>query len=330
MRQVVAVLVVLIVCMWNVRAHAELCPKCRGRMFTTDIGQCVTCGGHTSSGAFKLCRECSAKLGQCECCRAALGGAQSTPPASDAAGMIDLSKPGAYERPPWKYKYDIRAAGTRSESRFGALTYGGKPIGGAERLDRIRTPWGVMQYFGPEQPQFGAGGWLLTACYDKPIEADKGRVILPPYDAKTAALVKALNADVHVFMLELRYVGPANKAFPGLSLRVPVRSDPSAPAAIQITKEEASAIIAHLADDGFIARATNVAQIDIQPPHGPTYTLTVYGPEELVLFESLGWNLAMLRRLDALRRALDADAGEAMDAVLARLSGLRKQWETAQ
>ncbi len=329
MRKVVIGIAAL-VCMWSVPARGELCPKCRGRMHTTDIGRCVNCGGHTSSGAFKLCRECSAKLGECECCRAPLGGAKPALPAAEAANALDLSKPGAYERPPWKCKFDIRAAGTRSESRFGELTYSGKPIAGAERLDRIRTPWGMMQYFGPDRPQFGPGGWLLKGCYDKPIDSDQGRLLLPPYDPKTAARVKALTADVHAFTLELHYVGPADKPFPGLSLRVPLRADPSAPAAIQITKDEAAALIAHLADDGFIARAINVAQTDIQPPRGPTYTLTVGGPEELVLFESFGWNLAMLRRLDALRRALDGHAGKAMDAVLARLSGLRKQWEGSQ
>ncbi len=325
MRQVVIGIVALAACVCGAPARAELCPKCKERMYTTDIGTCVHCGGHTSSGAFKLCRECSAKLGQCECCRAALGSAKPAPPPAVPANAVDLGKPGAYERPPWKYKYDIRAAGTRSESRFGELTYGGKPIPGVERLDRIRTPWGMMQYFGPEQPRFGAGGWVL-----EPMENDQGRLLLPPYDAKTAARVKALNGDVHAFTLELHYVGPADKPLPGLSLRVPFRADPSAPAALQITKEEAAAIIVHLADDGFVARAVNVAQVDIQPPRGPTYTLRVAGPEELVLFESFGWNLAMLRRLDALRRVLDGHAGKAMDAVLARLSGLRKQWEASQ
>jgi len=53
-------------------AVAGLCPKCKGKAYTTDIGKCVECGGDTSSGAFKLCRKCSAKLGQCEHCRAAL------------------------------------------------------------------------------------------------------------------------------------------------------------------------------------------------------------------------------------------------------------------
>jgi outer membrane protein assembly factor BamB len=53
-------------------AAAELCPKCKGLMYTADIGKCQECGGQTTSGAFKLCPACSKKLGQCEHCREAL------------------------------------------------------------------------------------------------------------------------------------------------------------------------------------------------------------------------------------------------------------------
>lgn len=53
-------------------ALAGLCPKCKGKQYIQNIGKCVECGGPTSSGAFKLCRKCSEKLGQCEHCRAAL------------------------------------------------------------------------------------------------------------------------------------------------------------------------------------------------------------------------------------------------------------------
>jgi serpin B len=70
-------------------ALADLCPKCKGMMFTADIGKCVNCGGMTTSGAFKLCKACSAKLGQCEACRAPLLGAKGAvgpvvPPAKEA------------------------------------------------------------------------------------------------------------------------------------------------------------------------------------------------------------------------------------------------------
>ena len=53
-------------------AAADLCAKCKGKMFITSVGKCVECGARTSSGAFKLCPACSRKLGQCQACRAAL------------------------------------------------------------------------------------------------------------------------------------------------------------------------------------------------------------------------------------------------------------------
>ena len=58
---------------------AELCSKCKDKMFTQEIGKCVNCGSITTSGAFKLCSGCSAKLGECEHCRAALNPATKAP-----------------------------------------------------------------------------------------------------------------------------------------------------------------------------------------------------------------------------------------------------------
>ena len=78
-------------------AAAALCKRCKGMMFTADIGTCRTCGKHTSSGAFKLCRACSSKQGKCEACLAALGtGAKPVRPVKPPA------KPGAPTRPPRK------------------------------------------------------------------------------------------------------------------------------------------------------------------------------------------------------------------------------------
>ena len=48
------------------------------------------------------------------------------------------------------------------------------------------------------------------------------------------------------------------------------------------------------------------------------------GPE---FYERLGWGLPLLSRLDGLRGVLDGDAAKAMDLLLGRLSGHRKEWE---
>jgi len=45
-----------------------LCAKCKGMMFIMSVGKCSSCGGHTSSGAHKLCSGCSARQGKCKAC----------------------------------------------------------------------------------------------------------------------------------------------------------------------------------------------------------------------------------------------------------------------
>jgi len=46
-----------------------LCPSCRQRTFTADVGKCETCPGHTSSGMHKLCSKCARTAHQCQACK---------------------------------------------------------------------------------------------------------------------------------------------------------------------------------------------------------------------------------------------------------------------
>lgn len=78
-------------------AAAELCGRCKGKVYIRNIGKCVTCGGMTRSGAFKLCKKCSARLGECEHCRKPLGKA-----AKDAQDRWSKERANAwYARQPW-------------------------------------------------------------------------------------------------------------------------------------------------------------------------------------------------------------------------------------
>ena len=70
MKQIAVALLVGLVAVVSSPARGELCPKCKGKMYIMNIGKCVGCGGMTTSGAFKLCKKCSTKLGECEHCRA--------------------------------------------------------------------------------------------------------------------------------------------------------------------------------------------------------------------------------------------------------------------
>ena len=54
--------------MGGMTVRAELCGDCKEKMFTMSLGKCPVCGGTTSSGAFKLCKACSAKAGKCQAC----------------------------------------------------------------------------------------------------------------------------------------------------------------------------------------------------------------------------------------------------------------------
>ena len=99
-----------------------------------------------------------------------------------------------------------------------------------------------------------------------------------------------------------------------------------------IPKAQATRIIDRLAEDGFLDSAKDlITKSGIhrkQPrPKGPACTLHVRGPEKLGLLANFGWDLKMIRRLEALRAVLKGDAAKAMDKLLARLAPLKKKWE---
>ena len=61
--------------------------------------------------------------------------------------------------------------------------------------------------------------------------------------------------------------------------------------------------------------------------HGPAYSLTLKGPDKLVLHKPIGWGLSVLDFLERLLTVLDGDAARAVDQVMAALRPQRKQWE---
>jgi len=142
-------------------ALADLCPKCKGMMFTKDIGQCKECGGMTTSGAFKLCMRCSKKLGQCEHCRA---------PLAAAAEKIDFTKDGVYTSGPWQYAYVISNKGTRSEGYHGRLLHAGAAVPEPETVnDYYETPWGRLYWVGSPAMLFGGHGWMPKPKASAPV-----------------------------------------------------------------------------------------------------------------------------------------------------------------
>jgi hypothetical protein len=143
-----------------------------------------------------------------------------------------------------------------------------------------------------------------------------------------AERAETLKSNVESLQLHLTYHGEQGKPFYRLMLSVP----PAEPEQVnsffrfvQVSEGQAERIVNHLAEEGFLNRARD-AEAMAKPPAGPLYGLQVQAGD-LRLAEDLGWDLAMLRRLDGLRAALAGEAAGAMDLLVGRLTGIRGQWE---
>ncbi|MFP4055764.1 MAG: protease inhibitor I42 family protein [Candidatus Brocadiia bacterium] len=116
-------------------AAAALCPKCRGKEYTDDVGRCSECSARTTSGAFELCPACSARLHQCEHCRAAL----PAPAPNLVLGEEDRGKtvratvgqvvvvrlPG---NPTTGYRWEVRAVEGQAVRQVGEVGYVAKKV----------------------------------------------------------------------------------------------------------------------------------------------------------------------------------------------------------
>ena len=153
-----------------------------------------------------------------------------------------------------------------------------------------------------------------------------------PVTEQARKRAEQMKADAKSFRLELLHQGEQGKPFYRLTISVPVIDrlaiEPFHRIA-QIDEKQAVQIIDHLARDGFFDKAVDMRnKTKRQPPVVPSYTMRVI-VDDLPLFEELGWDLPMLKRLDALREVLPDNAQKDMDLLLGRMSGLRKQWEEA-
>jgi len=90
---------------------------------------------------------------------------------------IHKSRTGQYAWGEWSYAVSIPGSPGSTERRIGVLVYAGRPVTEAKQLDRLWTPWGVLQYFGVGG---GESGWLLHRTAGKPIDPTKGRLLPSP------------------------------------------------------------------------------------------------------------------------------------------------------
>ena len=136
-----------------------------------------------------------------------------------------------------------------------------------------------------------------------------------------------LKANVKDFQIVLEYNGGSDKPYYNLLLSVPqLNLTNSSPFALQvvISDRQALKIIGYLAATGSLNEARETKDL-VKLPR-PTYLLGVQGgPIEVT--EILGWDLAMLKRLDGLADVLEGDAARSMETLLGRLAGLRRTWQ---
>lgn len=177
-------------------AIAGLCEKCKDGMYIQSIGTCTSCGGNTTSGAFKLCPKCSEKQAKCEHCLAALPGAAKPPadkkpddkkPAEEPPKVekIDLSKSGEYKQGKWSFGLTVHGPRTPQEGRHGWLKYDGQAVPTGDLGDYYDTPWGPMSWIPERESLRGDNGWL-----PRPGGTKAGKELVPPNAQK-----KLTNAD---------------------------------------------------------------------------------------------------------------------------------------
>ena len=187
------------------------------------------------------------------------------------------------------------------------------------------------------------GGQYVGACFDVEDKAKIVAMLRPgaaPADA-AAQRAEKLKAAVKEFRLHLYYRGPEDKPFYRLTLStqgLDAKPINDFYRAAVVTEKQAREIIDLLAAEGFLTAAKEWNSLWNMPmkwdkPQG--YVLQVSGfadakgnfRHNLFWYEELGWDLAMLKRLDGLRKPLDGQAAREMDLLLGRLSGLRERWQ---
>lgn len=179
MKPLLATLVVIFLLSVSANSsRADLCARCKDKMFTTDVGKCVECGADTASGAKKLCPKCSQKLGECEACRAKL--APASQPA-DKSGTVEIDQDsngktveaakGATIRISLKgnittgYSWDVKKIDGDAVKQNGKVEYVSKP-----KNKNIVGAGGTFSVSFTAQTE---GKAVITLAYSRPWEKDK-------------------------------------------------------------------------------------------------------------------------------------------------------------
>ena len=170
MKKIPVLVLTLLLCL-ALPAFAELCSKCKDHSYTKDIGECTACQGMTTSGEYKLCFQCSTKLGECAHCRTALPKAVAAKLAAVTA--IDMERNGTYSADGWVYAIRITNEGSRSKGVVGELSYQGAAVAEPAEVNAYHaTPWGKVYWVGNPFVAFGAHGWMPKPLVSAPVGAE--------------------------------------------------------------------------------------------------------------------------------------------------------------
>lgn len=263
-----------------------------------------------------LCADCSdggpSGVGTCEKC----GRPIAVPATAPDEGNVE---PAVLRSDKWEYSYTTVNFGQPSERRTGQLIWDGRPIRGAEFLDRIDTPWGQMQLCDDLHNR----GWLPRRAQNLAIEASRGRLLPHPLAAERS---RRLREDINSFKLILQHLGPTDKPFYHLTLSAGQLNEQQQAFQVASPIEPATAelLIDRLLASGWLAEALpNRPPARMSPESA--YVLRVE-TSRLTLSSNLGWDLNMLAMLDNLRGPLPDRAGGKFDQLRNRLAGLRESW----
>ncbi|MGE0608685.1 MAG: hypothetical protein AB7O62_16440 [Pirellulales bacterium] len=164
---------------------------------------------------------------------------------------------------------------------------------------------------------------------DYPTPANIFVAMEAPLSEQATKLADEWKSHAQTFRLELNYDGEQDKPFYRLIVSVPpvvqLARDPFCPI-VQIDEDEAAAIIDHLSLEGFFDQAVDPRAGSQPQSTMPGYSIKTLA-EGISREEDIGWGLPMIERLDRLRKVLPINGQRDIDLLLARLSGLRKQWE---
>ena len=93
--------------------------------------------------------------------------AEAKPPAELASDSppprlkpINPAREGTYTSGRWRYQMQITGPGTRTEGRWGWLTYDGQKLPRGEINDYYKTPWGPMFWVDVPSTAWGGHGWM--------------------------------------------------------------------------------------------------------------------------------------------------------------------------